>query len=98
MAALRERVIRYDVHGWARSFVARLEAVGARGGARSVLAAGARAALERVRSAPRVALLLDYDGTLVPFAPTPELAAPDPALLDLVRGSPPAHTRREWTS
>lgn len=29
--------------------------------------------------------LLDYDGTLVPFAPTPEMARPDGALLDLLR-------------
>jgi trehalose 6-phosphate synthase/phosphatase len=29
-------------------------------------------------------LLLDYDGTLVPIAPRPELAAPDNALLDLL--------------
>ena len=29
-------------------------------------------------------LLLDYDGTLVPYAPRPALAAPDPALLDLL--------------
>jgi trehalose-6-phosphatase len=32
-------------------------------------------ALERVRAAPRLAVLLDYDGTLAPFAPTPELVA-----------------------
>ncbi|HKT61272.1 MAG TPA: trehalose-phosphatase, partial [Gemmatimonadales bacterium] len=30
-------------------------------------------------------LLLDYDGTLVPFTPTPELARPDAALLGLLR-------------
>lgn len=29
-------------------------------------------------------LLLDYDGTLVPFAPLPELAAPDAPLLELL--------------
>ena len=31
-----------------------------------------------------VALLLDYDGTLVPFAPTPDEAVPDRELLDLL--------------
>jgi trehalose 6-phosphate synthase/phosphatase len=36
-------------------------------------------------AAPRLALLLDYDGTLVPFAPTPDLAVPDPELLGLLR-------------
>lgn len=29
-------------------------------------------------------VLLDYDGTLVPFAATPDLARPDPELLDLL--------------
>ena len=35
--------------------------------------------------ANRRLILLDYDGTLVPFAAQPHLAAPDAALLDLVR-------------
>lgn len=43
------------------------------------------AAIERAARARHLALLLDYDGTLVPFAPSPDLAAPDGALLDLVR-------------
>jgi trehalose 6-phosphate synthase/phosphatase len=43
------------------------------------------AALARAISAPRLALLLDYDGTLVPFAATPELAAADRELLDLLQ-------------
>jgi trehalose 6-phosphate synthase/phosphatase len=38
----------------------------------------------RIRSAARAFLLLDYDGTLVPFTPTPDLARPDPALLGLL--------------
>jgi trehalose 6-phosphate synthase/phosphatase len=40
--------------------------------------------VEGLRAAPRLVLLLDYDGTLVPFAPVPEKATPDPALLDLL--------------
>jgi len=42
------------------------------------------AAIERIAAAPRICLLLDYDGTLVPFASTPELARPDEGLLDLL--------------
>jgi len=42
------------------------------------------AAVELVRSARRLALVLDYDGTLVPFAPLPELAAPDREILLLL--------------
>jgi trehalose 6-phosphate synthase/phosphatase len=40
--------------------------------------------VERARKAPHLLLLLDYDGTLVGFAPTPDLAAPDPDLLALL--------------
>lgn len=39
----------------------------------------------RLEAAAFLALLLDYDGTLVPFAPTPELAAPDDQLIGLLR-------------
>jgi trehalose 6-phosphate synthase/phosphatase len=38
-----------------------------------------------MREAPSVVLLLDYDGSLVPFAATPELAMPDPELSSLLR-------------
>lgn len=37
-----------------------------------------------MKNAARLALLLDYDGTLVPIAPTPELAQPDADLLALL--------------
>jgi trehalose 6-phosphate synthase/phosphatase len=40
----------------------------------------------RLGTAPALVLLLDYDGTLVPFAPTPELAEPDGELIGLLRG------------
>ncbi len=86
MAVLRGRVMQHDVHGWARSFLARLEEAGSsepspKPSSRAALAA----AVERARGAEHLVLLLDYDGTLVPFAPSPELAAPDPALTRLVR-------------
>ena len=41
-------------------------------------------ALDRLRAAPYLVLLLDYDGTLVEFAPTPERAAPDAGALSLL--------------
>ena len=41
--------------------------------------------IARLRAAPSLLLLLDYDGTLVPFAPVPDLALPDAELLDLLR-------------
>jgi trehalose 6-phosphate synthase/phosphatase len=50
------------------------------------------AVLQLTRERGRVLLLLDYDGTLVPLAPFPELAAPDSALLTQLRAL--AHTPR----
>jgi len=41
-------------------------------------------AIRKVRTAPSVRLLFDYDGTLVPLAPSPELASPDAELLQLL--------------
>ena len=39
----------------------------------------------RLQAAPVLFLLLDYDGTLVPFAPTPDLAEPDDELILLLQ-------------
>jgi trehalose 6-phosphate synthase/phosphatase len=87
MRGLRRRVLTYDVHHWARSFVTALEEAGADHHAprpRITPASEVRATLRRLRAASHLLLLLDYDGTLVPFAPVPDLAWPDPALLDLL--------------
>jgi trehalose 6-phosphate synthase/phosphatase len=86
MAVLRDRVMQHDVHRWARAFIGRLEHARSAGSSLGPSsAASIAAALERARAAQRLVLLLDYDGTLVPFAPSPELAAPDEALLLLLR-------------
>jgi trehalose 6-phosphate synthase/phosphatase len=86
LALLRERVMTRDVHAWARDFVARLEQVPATRPPPALSPPGVlREAVARAQRAERLALLLDYDGTLVPFAATPELAAPDAALLGLLR-------------
>jgi trehalose 6-phosphate synthase/phosphatase len=87
MAVLRHRVMTYDVHWWARSLISRLEQAGAapeRGPSLSP-APAVRDAIARARSAEHLGLLLDYDGTLVPFAATPDLAAPDQELVALLR-------------
>jgi trehalose 6-phosphate synthase/phosphatase len=87
MTVLRHRVMSYDVHWWTRSFITRLERSPGEIEAGPGLSPppAVRAAVERARAAPRLALLLDYDGTLVPFAPTPDVAAPDGELLALLR-------------
>ncbi len=86
MLGLRRRVAAYDVEHWVRSFLGALEATG---GAAELAAAAPpitqSAAIERLRAAFHLLLLLDYDGTLVPHASVPELATPDGALVDLLR-------------
>ena len=88
MSTLRERVMVHDVHRWSESF---LEALGD-----EVRARGARwrqdstsdtlaAASNLLRRAPSLRVLLDYDGTLTPFARTPDGAAPDATLRKLIR-------------
>jgi trehalose 6-phosphate synthase/phosphatase len=87
MHALRSRVRANPVERWAASFLDKLSAA-PRGGAAPEMgftAAGAlREQMDRLVCASSVVLLLDYDGTLVPFAPTPDLATPDSDLLGLL--------------
>lgn len=87
MRSLRRRVLDYDIHTWASAFMSQLEPtepapvdprVARPQPALTTAIADAR------RRGP-VRLLLDYDGTLVPLARSPELAAPDGELLELLQ-------------
>ncbi|MGA2136591.1 MAG: trehalose-phosphatase [Bryobacteraceae bacterium] len=40
---------------------------------------------DRIRSAPRISLFLDFDGTLVPIEPSPDVPQVDPATIDILR-------------
>jgi trehalose 6-phosphate synthase/phosphatase len=77
-----------DVHHWARAFIETLEAATPID-RRTSHAPTPEADLDRVvrtaRAAERLILLLDYDGTLVPFARAPDLAGPDGKLLELLQ-------------
>ena len=87
MRALQERVKANGVNRWAESFLAALrEAVVSEAADREPTSAPetVQQALARIRTAPGLLLMLDYDGTLVPYAPTPELASPDEELLQLL--------------
>ncbi len=89
LGPLRARVETFDVHRWVASFLEQLEAAPrpvSRMGVAVAGTAAVRAELaRRMQDADELLLLLDYDGTLVPFTPTPELARPDGALLNLLR-------------
>jgi trehalose 6-phosphate synthase/phosphatase len=84
---MQERLQRYDAKRWVTNFLGSLARIKGRQGklATHHLAGALRAAfLAEYRRARRRLVLLDYDGTLVPFASQPHLAAPDASLLELV--------------
>jgi trehalose 6-phosphate synthase/phosphatase len=86
-AIMQNRLRRYDVTRWARDFLVELLSVRPGDGesqAKSPTAPFARALTEYHHSTRRL-LILDYDGTLVPFAVSPELAKPTAGLLRLLR-------------
>lgn len=95
MRALRERVFAYDVHRWAREFLDHLEASGTQGEPTSPRRPRPPAdAGTRLAAARETLWLLDYDGTLVPYADRPEFAEPDGEILELLGGlaaTPGAH-------
>ncbi|HEU5077460.1 MAG TPA: bifunctional alpha,alpha-trehalose-phosphate synthase (UDP-forming)/trehalose-phosphatase [Polyangiaceae bacterium] len=90
---MQERLRRYDAGRWATNFLATLDRVKHRQGAlatRHLRGSVRQSAVRRFQGAKRRLILLDYDGTLVPFAPAPHLAVPDRELLDTV-GTLAAH-------
>ncbi len=109
---MQERLRRYDVTRWADDFVQALlstQKVEAARRARLLTGKAYSSMIQLYRAAARRALLLDYDGTLVPFAAEPKLAQPDAELIETLAalGSDPAnevtiisgrprHTLEEW--
>jgi trehalose 6-phosphate synthase/phosphatase len=87
LRALRSRVLAHDVHRWVDRFLQTLADQPLAPGVPAPIAAEAAllGELPRIVSAKRLVLLLDYDGTLVPHAPSPEMALPDEALIDLLQ-------------
>jgi len=84
---LQERLRRYDVNQWAEDFVQSMLSSQKTEAARRarILTGKAQATLiQQYRLSESRALLLDYDGTLVPFADTPRSAPPDSELMELI--------------
>ena len=87
MRALHNRVLHNNVFAWGDRFLTSLqEAVSVRGRFSDTQPRRLRQddIAEAYREAHRRLLLIDYDGTLVPFANYPERAAPPPGLLLLL--------------
>ncbi|MDH4140279.1 MAG: bifunctional alpha,alpha-trehalose-phosphate synthase (UDP-forming)/trehalose-phosphatase [Coriobacteriia bacterium] len=83
--AMQKRLKRYTVQRWAEDYLGRLEQCKLEqlAGMEHNLDAWHREQLVKAyRKAKRRLLLLDYDGTLTPFASRPELAAPSKKLLE----------------
>lgn len=88
MHAMRRRVRRYDIGRWAEDFMTSFENIRAEQAraASSTLDRQATEALVRAyKNARKRVLLLDYDGTLMPFATRPQAVEPDEALLGILR-------------
>jgi trehalose 6-phosphate synthase/phosphatase len=87
MTMLHNRVLRNNVFHWGERFLAALQAAVAERG-RYADTQPQRLPYAAIRDAytqaGRRLLILDYDGTLVPFARRPQLAAPPSVVLDLL--------------
>jgi trehalose 6-phosphate synthase/phosphatase len=88
MRDLRRQVLTHDVHVWTRSFLSRLAELRPTGTPEPATppAPTLQMAIDTARRTQPLRLLLDYDGTLVPMTRSPELAAPDEDLLELLDG------------
>lgn len=86
--AMQPRLQRYDVGRWAQDFLDRMEETSMLQLSydEHTLSADARSRmLAEYVKAPRRLLLLDYDGTLVPFDTDPNVVKPSSELLHLLR-------------
>jgi trehalose 6-phosphate synthase/phosphatase len=87
MRALRSRVMTYDSAWWASSFIDALQEV--KHSREAYPRASSLEELHRFASRARAGrgtvLIIDYDGTLVPLAPTPAEATPDEEVRELLR-------------
>ena len=84
---LQDRLRRYNVNRWADDFIQALDSTQKNEAARRARTLSGKAQanlIQQYRSAPAASLLLDYDGTLVPFAEDPKLALPDAELVTLL--------------
>ena len=87
LRVMQERLHKYDVRRWANEFLDRLHNVREE---QKHFTSGLmtpedrRALVAGYRDAQRRLLLIDYDGTLVPFARRPDAAKPSPALLQVL--------------
>ena len=86
-AVMRARLERYDTARWADDFITQMEELREMRKVRLPKRLRGRqveSLIQAYQEAERRLLLLDYDGTLVEFAPTPQAARPDDRLLEML--------------
>jgi trehalose 6-phosphate synthase/phosphatase len=84
---MQSRLQRYNVTRWANDFIEDLQDLGRHNEAirlKSLSPKIEKEVINKFRSSKKRLLLLDYDGTLVPFADKPEKAMPDDELLRIL--------------
>jgi trehalose 6-phosphate synthase/phosphatase len=84
ITAMQERIQKYDVKAWAEDFFNQLfslKNLQHKFEIKFLDSFGKSALLERYATSKRRLLLLDYDGTLVPFSKKPSLASPESSLI-----------------
>jgi trehalose 6-phosphate synthase/phosphatase len=85
MARLRAAVAANPVQEWARTYLEDLAGTEPVSTVAMTPSSELEQAFGRLHAARHRTFLFDYDGTLVPLASLPDLAAPDKALLELLR-------------
>lgn len=112
ISIMQKRVEQYDVNIWAEDFLTQLDAIKEKQKEfefKVLDAPAKRNILDKYRRAGKRLILLDYDGTLVPFAALPHQSKPTKALIDILTdiSSDPdnhvylvsgrdSHTLEEW--
>lgn len=84
---MQTRLTRYDVRRWANDFIKELfsiKEVQKRFSAKLLSSSVSVQLIKDFKKAKRRLILLDYDGTLVPFAKIPQMAFPDNKLLNIL--------------
>ncbi len=88
MTHMQERILNYDVKAWAEDFMLELENIKRKQDQFQVKFIddySRRDIYEAYRSAKKRLLLLDYDGTLIPYHANPSLAVPDEGLKETLK-------------
>lgn len=87
MGVMRQRIIDYDIHRWTQSFVSGIAEMRERKSQmedRKLTGNWEKKFLSDYRTGNKRLLMLDYDGTLIPFTDKPQDAKPDTELKRLL--------------